>query len=82
MIRLNDRFNKKFVLYTLLQDEYREYIRSVCVGGIDKRQINKNHVEDFPILVAPRPLQDQFAAIVEQIDKSKFINKMSLILQF
>ncbi len=82
LIRLNDRFNKKFVLYTLLQDEYREYIRSVCVGGIDKRQINKNHVEDFPILVAPRPLQDQFAAIVEQIDKSKFINKMSLILQF
>ena len=73
LIRLNDRFNKKFVLYTLLQDEYREYIRSVCVGGIDKRQINKNHVEDFPILVAPRPLQDQFAAIVEQIDKSKSI---------
>ena len=71
LVRLNDEVNKKFVLYSLLQDEYREYIRSVCVGGIDKRQINKNHVEDFPILDAPRTLQDEFVLIAEQIDKSK-----------
>ncbi|MBO4913658.1 MAG: restriction endonuclease subunit S, partial [Oscillospiraceae bacterium] len=46
--------------------------RKVCVGGIDKRQINVDQVEDFPIIIPPYEQQLQFATFVAQIDKSKF----------
>jgi restriction endonuclease S subunit len=71
LIRLNKEINNQFVLFILASDEYRNYIRSVCVGGIDKRQINKTHLEEFPIIVPPKPLQDKFAEIVEQIETLK-----------
>jgi type I restriction enzyme S subunit len=57
---------------TILTGEaYRKYIRKVCVGGIDKRQINADQVEDFPIIMPPIALQREFAAFVAQVDKSK-----------
>lgn len=37
LVRLNEGENHEFVLRILISDRYREYIRSVCVGGIDKR---------------------------------------------
>ena len=40
LIRLKPEVLKEFVLYIMTSLEYREYIRSVCVGGIDKRQID------------------------------------------
>lgn len=43
-IRLRTGVNNKFVSRILVSDEYRDYIRSVCVGGIDKRQLNKDHL--------------------------------------
>ena len=55
----------EFVLYILTSNEYREYIRSVCVGGIDKRQINKEHLEEFPIIFPPTELQIQFADFIK-----------------
>ncbi|MGL4874328.1 MAG: restriction endonuclease subunit S, partial [Clostridium sp.] len=45
LIRLQDQVINEFVLYILTSKEYRGYIRSVCVGGIDKRQLNKDHLE-------------------------------------
>jgi len=69
----------KYKLISILTGEaYREYIRRVCVGGIDKRQINLNHVEDFPIIVPPLDLQNRFAEYVSSIDKSKLAVKKSL----
>ena len=72
LIRLYKNYNHEFVIRILTSPEYRDYIRSVCVGGIDKRQVNKDHIEDFPIIQPPIALQQQFAAFVQQIDKSKF----------
>jgi type I restriction enzyme S subunit len=59
------------VLYILTMDEYREYIRRVCVGGIDKRQINKEHLEAFPIIFPPLDLQRRFATIAELVERQK-----------
>ncbi|WP_281176782.1 restriction endonuclease subunit S [Paenibacillus stellifer] len=71
LVRLKKGFIHEFVLYILITDEYRDYIREVCVGGIDKRQINKEHLEEFPIIMPPIDLQQRFADYVRQIDKLK-----------
>ena len=72
LIRLEKEYNHEFVIKILTTPEYRDYIRSVCVGGIDKRQVNKDHIEDFPIIQPPKEKQEEFSAFVQQIDKSKF----------
>lgn len=71
LVRLDGSVVPEFVLTILTSEAYRNYIRKVCVGGIDKRQINLDQVEDFPIILPPLELQAQFAAFVTQIDKSK-----------
>ena len=70
-IRLKAEVNNKFVLRILVSPEYRDLIRSVCVGGIDKRQLNKEHIEEFPIICPPKDLVDSFIDFVEKVDKSK-----------
>ena len=77
-IRLKPGVNNKFILRILVSDEYRDYIRSVCVGGIDKRQLNKNHIEDFPIICPPDDMVDEYISLVEQVDKSKVAVKNAL----
>lgn len=72
-IRLKDGVNNKFVLRILVSPEYRELIRCVCVGGIDKRQLNKEHIEDFPIICPPSDMVDDYILFVEQVDKSCFV---------
>lgn len=78
LIRLEKEYNHEFVIRILTSPEYRDYIRSICVGGIDKRQVNKDHIEDFPIIQPPKELQDEYSAFVQQIDKSKFAVQKSL----
>ncbi len=74
-IRLKDGVNNKFILRILVSPEYRDLIRSVCVGGIDKCQLNKEHIEDFPIIRPPSDMVDDYVAFVEQVDKSKYYSR-------
>ncbi|MDY6229031.1 MAG: restriction endonuclease subunit S [Clostridium sp.] len=78
LIRLKENILNEFVLFILTSKEYRGYIRSVCVGGIDKRQLNKEHIEDFPIIFPPIEQQKKFVAYVNQVDKLKFEMEKSL----
>lgn len=71
LIRLLDGISHVFVIRILTSLAYRDYIRKVCVGGIDKRQINKEQVDDFPIILPPQSLQQKFAAKIEAIEKQK-----------
>lgn len=71
LIRLRKGSVHEFVLRILTTTAYRDYIRSVCVGGIDKRQLNKSHIEQFPIIAPPIDLQTRFASIVESIEHQK-----------
>ena len=70
-IRLKPEVNNKFILRILVSDEYRDLIRSVCVGGIDKRQLNKEHIEEFPIICPPSDMIDKYVAFAKQVNKSK-----------
>ncbi len=76
-VRLKEGINHKFVLTILTSKEYREYIRRVCVGGIDKRQLNKEHIEDFPIICPPIELQNKFAQIIQKVEQQKVKNETS-----
>ena len=78
LVRLNKSVLPKFVLTILIGDEYREYIRKVCVGGIDKRQINIEQVENFPIILPDIKTQEKFCDFVQHIDKLKFGVQKSL----
>ena len=71
LIRIKEAFNKFFILRILTLPDYYEYIRSVCVGGIDKRQLNKEHIENFPIIQPPMELQNKFSDIVQVIESQK-----------
>lgn len=71
LIRPKSDVLKEFVLYIMTTPEYREYIRSVCVGGIDKRQINKEHLEEFPIIYPPIEEQKKFLKCLAVIEEQK-----------
>ena len=71
LVRLKKGMIHKFVLYIFISNSYRELIRRTCVGGIDKRQLNKDHIEDFPIIFPPIELQKKYVTIVEKIEKQK-----------
>lgn len=78
LVRLNSSVVPEYVVTILTGEAYRKYIRKVCVGGIDKRQINLDQVEDFPIILPPKEQQQQFADFSNQIDKSKLAVKKVL----
>ena len=71
LVRLKKGMLHKFVLYILISNSYRELIRKTCVGGIDKRQLNRDHIEDFPIIFPPMDLQEKFVMRIEKIKKKK-----------
>ena len=71
LVRLKKGMMHKFVLYILISNAYRELIRKTCVGGIDKRQLNRNHIEDFPIIFPPIDLQSEYVKRVEIIEHQK-----------
>ncbi|MBQ8171805.1 MAG: restriction endonuclease subunit S [Oscillospiraceae bacterium] len=78
LVRLNASVIPEYVITILTSEAYRNYIRKVCVGGIDKRQINLDQVEEFPIILPSIELQTQFAAFDEATDKLKFEAKQGL----
>jgi type I restriction enzyme S subunit len=78
LIRLTDEVIPEYVVTILTGEAYRKYIRKVCVGGIDKRQINVDQVENFPIIMPPIELQQQFVDFVAQVNKYKIEVQKSL----
>ncbi|WP_420583107.1 restriction endonuclease subunit S [Reichenbachiella sp.] len=78
LIRLQKHVINEFILFILTTNEYREHIRRVCVGGIDKRQLNKDHLEDFPIIWPPLKLQQKFVERLRAVERLKKDTQRSL----
>lgn len=72
LVRLKTEYNPNFILSILTSEAYKNLIRTTCVGGIDKRQLNKSHIELFPIIIPPSELQNQYIKFLFQINKLKF----------
>lgn len=81
LIRLKKNVVHEFVLFILTTKEYREYIRRVCVGGIDKRQINKVHLEEFPVIFPPIDQQYKFLEMIHKTEsiKQKMLHQAQLL---
>lgn len=79
LIRLLKNQVHEFVLKILTSIEYRNLIREVCVGGIDKRQLNKEHIEDFPIIFPPIDEQRKYAQIETLLNQQREYCEKSLI---
>lgn len=71
LIRLKRDQIHEFVIDILTSKQYRDLIREVCVGGIDKRQLNKDHIEDFPIICPPIDMQIKYAELNNLIGQQR-----------
>ena len=78
LIRPKEDVINEFILFILTTIQYRDHIRRVCVGGIDKRQLNKEHIEDFPIIFTPIESQKRFVEILKEIESQKALAEQSL----
>lgn len=78
LVRLKDMIVPEYVVTILTGEAYRKYIRKVSVGGIDKRQINIEQVENFPIILPPVDMQNDFAVFRNHIFKVKKVVQRSL----
>jgi len=70
LMRLKEHLNRIFILSIITSDSYYKYIRSVCVG-VDKYQLNKEHLENFPIIQPPIALQNKYSDIIQVIESQK-----------
>ena len=77
MFRFDDRINM-FYLYALLSSDYGIKEIQQYVRGAVTKTITKESTRSIRVIVPPIELQEQFAAFVEQTDKSKFEIQQSL----
>jgi type I restriction enzyme S subunit len=47
-------------------------------GGATRQAITKQQLETLEVVLPPIESQEQFVAFVEQVDKSKYIEKISV----
>ena len=80
--RVNQNLCNSYYLSSFTNFEHGMKQIKEGTGGAAQQHFNVSKYSKMKIFDVEKKYQDQFAAIVEQIDKSKSINKMSLILQF
>lgn len=73
----NSNLNFNFLLYVLNSDFMFNYFNQFKTGGTQKF-ISLSFIRELPIPIPPLDLQNQFAAFVQQIDKSKFVLQQQL----
>ena len=77
MFRFDDRINMTY-LYALLSSDYGTKEIQQYVRGAVTKTITKESARSIRIVVPPLELQKQYAAFVQQIDKSKFVVRQAL----
>jgi len=66
-------------VYTLTAfSQFREDAASNMTGSAGQRRVPASFLENYPVALPPLALQEQFAAFVEQTDKSKLCGKMGV----
>ncbi len=76
-IRPKDNTNIHYIFYCFMQHSFTSYIQACCKGSSQPNMSTKD-IENFIIPKVPIELQNQFAAFVQQIDKSKFVVKQQI----
>jgi len=61
------------LLFSVLQDSFVKQIQNSSFGATNRQRIKEEVFSKYKIALPPLDLQNQFAAFVRQVDKSKFI---------
>ena len=77
MYPLADRLNRAYLCYWLRSDTFVRHI-SEKVAGAKMPRVSMDYFRSLAIEMPPLELQEQFAAFVEQTDKSKLCGKMEV----
>lgn len=76
MYPLADRLNRAYLCYWLRSDAFVRHI-SEKVTGAKMPRVSMDYFRSLAIEMPPLELQEQFAAFVEQTDKSKYYSSLS-----
>ena len=76
MYPLADRLNRAYLCYWLRSDAFVRHISEKVVGAKMPR-VSMDYFRSLAIELPPLELQEQFAAFVEQTDKSKYYSSLS-----
>ena len=76
-VDMSENINKVFLMYFMQTNEYRDSIITSATGST-VHHTSPSKILDCDVFLPPIELQDQFAAFVEQTDKSKLIIQQSL----
>ena len=77
MYPLADRLNRAYLCYWLRSDAFVRHI-SEKVAGAKMPRVSMDYLRSMAIEMPPLELQEQFAAFVEQTDKSKLCGMMEV----
>ena len=78
-IKLNNNINIYYIKYILSDNFYRKKISSISTGTSGSMfNVSMEKFKSLDIPLPPLPLQEQFAAFVQQVDKAKSSVKQSL----
>lgn len=77
-VRVNARANPEY-LSAILNSKYgKRTLLDMCKSIVGQANINAQELQNIDILIPPLALQNEFAAFIEQLDKSKFTIRKSL----
>ena len=77
-VRVNARANPEY-LSAILNSKYgKRTLLDMCKSIVGQANINAQELQNIDILIPPLALQNEFAAFIEQLDKSKFTIRRSL----
>ena len=73
VLQCKENMNMVFLMFYMNNRDISSW-----VTGIDQKKLNRDNLDKMPVGVPPLALQEQFAAFVEQTDKSKLAVKQVL----
>ncbi len=76
-LKENSNINPKFICHYINSKYGREYVEK-NQAGVAQQNFGATALSKMPMVIPPINLQNQFAAFVQQIDKSKFVLQQQL----
>ena len=77
VLRPKDICNPYYIFYSVLTDDFTDKMVALTTGA-NYPAIHNSDILNYELSVPPLTLQDRFATFVQQIDKSKFIEKQQI----
>ena len=68
-----------FLNAVFISEQYQAKLWNIAEAGATRQALSKEKIEVLPIIKPPLTLQNEFAAFVEQVDKSEFITRILAI---